>query len=415
MTHPTPPLIYNLFPLLAGPFTGWQPHLERARGMGFNWLYFNPVSYPGFSGSLYSVKNYYGFHPLLSESGDAAAGDAFATVLKSMHNLGLTPMMDLVINHTAIDSPLIEEHPAWYQWQNGRVVRPGALHDTTWVEWGDLASVDNAHSADRDSLWDYWDRLIAHHQRLGVRGFRCDAAYQVPVELWRHLITRARERDPGATFFAETLGCPVSDIIALAGAGFSFTFNSSKWWDLIAPWCLEQYRQTRPHIATVAFAESHDTPRLAAECRGDVGTLLARHALACLFSTGVMMPMGFEFAARQQMHVVTSRPGDLHPDDGNRADLCAAITEINHLKLRHQIFREEGPMEPGPSPAEHVTALQKSTVEGTLSALILVSRERGMGVPEPRPDGWREAVELTPASLLEQGAPLRVLLRAAPG
>ena len=46
-------IIYNLFPLLAGPFSGWQAHFERAAAMGFDWVFVNPIQYPGYSGSLY--------------------------------------------------------------------------------------------------------------------------------------------------------------------------------------------------------------------------------------------------------------------------------------------------------------------------------------------------------------------------
>jgi starch synthase (maltosyl-transferring) len=35
-------LIYNLFPLLAGPCGYWEPHLERAANMGFDWVFVNP-------------------------------------------------------------------------------------------------------------------------------------------------------------------------------------------------------------------------------------------------------------------------------------------------------------------------------------------------------------------------------------
>lgn len=60
-------LIYNLFPLLAGKFTEWEGHLKRASEMGFNWVFVNPINYPGFSGSLYSVKDYFDFNPLFVE------------------------------------------------------------------------------------------------------------------------------------------------------------------------------------------------------------------------------------------------------------------------------------------------------------------------------------------------------------
>jgi hypothetical protein len=52
------PVIYNLFPTLVGPPAEWLPHAERAREMGFNWLYVNPFRDPGFPGSLYAVKDY---------------------------------------------------------------------------------------------------------------------------------------------------------------------------------------------------------------------------------------------------------------------------------------------------------------------------------------------------------------------
>lgn len=53
------PIIYNLFPRLVGHMGRWSAHAGRAREMGFNWLFLNPIQYPGFSGSLYAVKDLY--------------------------------------------------------------------------------------------------------------------------------------------------------------------------------------------------------------------------------------------------------------------------------------------------------------------------------------------------------------------
>ena len=55
--------IYNLFPTLAGTTRDWMVHLPRIAGMGFNAVYVNPFHYPGFSGSLYAVKDYYRLNP----------------------------------------------------------------------------------------------------------------------------------------------------------------------------------------------------------------------------------------------------------------------------------------------------------------------------------------------------------------
>ena len=58
------PRIYNLFPLLAGSIPHWRNHLPRIAALGFDWVYVNPFHYPGFSGSLYAVKDYYRLNPI---------------------------------------------------------------------------------------------------------------------------------------------------------------------------------------------------------------------------------------------------------------------------------------------------------------------------------------------------------------
>ena len=65
------PRIYNLFPLLAGPLPEWTPHLERVQRLGFNWVFINSFHFSGYSGSLYSIKDYYALDPRLL---DPAAG-----------------------------------------------------------------------------------------------------------------------------------------------------------------------------------------------------------------------------------------------------------------------------------------------------------------------------------------------------
>lgn len=52
-------ILYNLFPLLAGPFGRWNEHFTRAAAMGFNWVYVNPIQKLGASRSLYSIADYF--------------------------------------------------------------------------------------------------------------------------------------------------------------------------------------------------------------------------------------------------------------------------------------------------------------------------------------------------------------------
>lgn len=368
------PRIYNLFPLLAGPLSRWRPHLERAAAMGFTWIFVNPFHESGFSGSLYAVKDYYRLDARLQDGTARPAEAQLRDMLGDAGRLGLAVMMDLVVNHTAFDSPLVREHPDWFKRDaTGQIVHPGAMDGTRRVVWRDLAEVDNAGSSDRDALWDYWRKLALHYASLGFRGFRCDAAYQVPGALWRDLIGTVRARHPEVLFFAETLGCTPEQTLETAGAGFDFIFNSSKWWDFRAPWCLEQYEKTAPVVPSVSFPESHDTPRLAAELGGDQAAVLQRYAFAAAFSTAVMMPIGFEYGFQRRLHVVRTTPADW---ESPRWDLTGAITAIHRTKAALRPLNEEGPLTPVGLDDRRLFAFVKRTRDGREPALVALNLDR---------------------------------------
>jgi starch synthase (maltosyl-transferring) len=205
--------------------------------------------------------------------------------------------------------------------------------------WGDLADIDNQPSQGREAQWAYWAELVSEAVELGFQGFRCDAAYKVPAALWRHLIAAARGVDPEVVFFAETLGAPVEEVAQLAGAGFDYFMNSSKWWDFSQPWALVQHEAFRQVAPSLAFPESHDTPRLAAETGGDEAVQRQRYAFAAAFSAGVMMPMGYEFGFRTAMDVVHTMPTDW---ERRSMDLRGFVARVNALKKAHPVLHGEG-------------------------------------------------------------------------
>ncbi len=341
---PTVPLIYNLFPRLVGPTTRWAEHAKRAREMEFNWLYLNPWHYPGFSGSLYAPKDFRRLNPaFLLEGADEMSLKPLEEALAGIRELGLGPMMDLVINHTSKDHPLTKEHPEWYvRDAKGEVVSPFVreAHDPTQITvWGDLAEIDNENSPDREGLWNFWAELVRDGLKLGFRGFRCDAAYKVPGALWKYLIEEARRVDPEAQFFAETLGAPVEQVLQLREAGFDYFFNSSKWWNFRESWALDQHAAFGRIAPSVAFPETHDTKRLAEESGGSQAVQRQRYAFAAAFSAGVMMPLGYEFGFKKQVDVVESKPSDW---ERRHFDLRPFVTRVNRLKLDHPVLQGEG-------------------------------------------------------------------------
>jgi starch synthase (maltosyl-transferring) len=370
------PLIYNLFPTLVGPPRDWLPHADRARAMGFDHLYLNPVHFPGFSGSLYAAKDHYRLHPLL-EGPDGRGLEALAPTLAALRQRGLSVLMDLVVNHASRDSILVAEHPGWFvRDAAGAVVSPRAVDpdDPKKVTvWGDLAEIDHETAEDREGLWRFWEQLVLASLEVGFDGFRCDAAYKVPAALWARLIARARAAKPGALFVAETLGCKVEETAALASAGFDYFYNSSKWWDFEAPWALAQHEQFRRVAPSIAFPESHDTPRLAAETGGSEAVQRQRYAFAAAFSAGVQITVGYEFGFRRPLDVVRTRPADWEPPS---FDLTGFIARVNALKRAHPLLAGEGVLRPWEPAVEGVTVLERWADDaGTVRGLVLVNRD----------------------------------------
>jgi len=345
------PRIYNLFPLLCGSVPQWEDHLPRIAAMGFNWVYLNPFHYPGFSGSLYAVKDYYRIHDQMWD-GEHSLEELIKTFCRNAGEQGLSVIMDLVINHTSKDSLLTARHPEWFLREaDGSLRSPHAVDpaDTRNVTvWGDLAEIDYHNCVHQASIVGYFGEMLGHFLDCGIRGFRCDAAYLVPPEVWSRLIAAARSRRHEVRFFAETLGCRLEQISALRSAGFDYLFNSVRWWDFRSPWLLEQYNSFRGIAPSIAFPESHDTERVATDLEREglrdpaliERAYRMRYMIAAVFSTGVMIPVGFEYGFRGRLNVVQTRPEHWEQP---LFDISDSIAAINRMRAHVAVLNEEGP------------------------------------------------------------------------
>ena len=410
------PRIYNLFPRLAGPLNKWMEHVCRARDMGFNWIYVNPINYPGFSASLYATKDYYKLNPIFAPV-DAPEKNKFSFApfrqfITDCHAIGMRVMVDLVINHTAVDSDLVKEHPDWYmhkwavvskesgrvvfyldnfqdlnhpetsrQWNSEkfmiewRVANPFAIDPSNAQKitiWGDLAEIDNENSPDRANLWSYWETLVDFYLDLGVDGFRGDAAYKIPSSLWRQLIIHAKSRSKNIIFLAETLGCTLPQIQALASSGFDFIFSSSKYWDFTARWAMEQYNTFRVYFPSISFPESHDTPRLAAETGGRKDVQFFRYFFAAFFSAGTLIPIGYEYGFKRSLDVVLTSPQDW---ESPTFDLTQDIARVNVFKKTYRCLNEDGPMVHFEYGDQNILVLRKASCDEKQLLLLIYNKD----------------------------------------
>jgi starch synthase (maltosyl-transferring) len=366
-------IIYNLFPLLAGKITEWEPHLRRAADMGFNWVFVNPLQRPGISGSLYSIADYFDFNQLLIDPACRfSAGDQVKRMISTAEKFRLKVMGDLVINHCAADSELISTHPDWFAWERNSIVHPGADENGKRVIWTDLAKFDHRNTKDPEGLFRYILDIVSYMISLGFSGFRCDAAYQVPRSFWKRLISEVKKKHGDILFFAETLGSPSDITRNTASAGFDYIFNSSKWWNFYDYWLMEQYALTRDLGPSIAFPESHDTARVAEELNGNINGLKQRYLFSALFSGGVMMPIGFEFGFRKRLHVVNTRPEDWERTD---VDLMSFIREVNAVKSCHPVFQEDGPTHMLHHASNQILLMWKASIATREESLFVLNKD----------------------------------------
>jgi starch synthase (maltosyl-transferring) len=259
-------------------------------------------------------------NPLLVDQAFQAFGDEqLKAALALADKLGLKVMVDLVINHCAFDSELTRQHREWFIRKMAR--SPIRFAWRTAKRW--CGAIWRFQSPAHLRSWKGCTAIFIRSSnicwKLGFKGFRCDAAYQVPGHIWGRLIREIRQKYPDTAFLAETLGCTADQTKQTAQAGFDYVFNSSKWWDFHGAWLMEQYQLVREIAPSISFPESHDTERLFQEVNGNVAAMKQRYLFSALFSAGVMIPIGFEYGFRRRLHVVNTRPSDWEQPN---IDLC---------------------------------------------------------------------------------------------
>ena len=196
--------------------------------------------------------------PLLSRVRARTPRRPWSTFLKEAGRRDLKVMLDLVINHTAIDSPLVREHPEWYaKDEHGQIKHPGAI-DPADATPGDgvgrpggagvLAAPGPRGPAAllgrgaQPSIW-AWVFWASGPMRPTRSPGTSGTASSPRPGTW----------SPGSSFSPKPWAAAWRSAPSWPSSGFDFLYNSSKWWDFQADWCLEQYEMFRRLAPSISF------------------------------------------------------------------------------------------------------------------------------------------------------------------
>ena len=121
-----------------GNFNGITARLDELKDLGVNILWLMPIHPQGEKmrkgtlGSPYAVRDYYAINPDYGTEAD------LKRLVSEAHQRGLKVIIDIVANHTAWDSVLMQ-HPEFYkQDASGKIIPPVK-------EWTDVAGLNYAN------------------------------------------------------------------------------------------------------------------------------------------------------------------------------------------------------------------------------------------------------------------------------
>lgn len=177
-----------------GSINALTERLDDYKQMGVETLWLMPIhpvgelGRKGGAGSPYSVADYF---EIAEEYGTK---EDFKRLVTEAHKRDMRIMMDMVINHSANDHHLMNEHPEWW------------MHDSTGAfarevaDWSDVTDWNHDNPETRRHLT---DALLYWVNDFDVDGFRCDVAGLVPNEFWMPAIHELKQAKPSLFMLAE--------------------------------------------------------------------------------------------------------------------------------------------------------------------------------------------------------------------
>ena len=247
----------------------------------------------------------------------------FEELVDSIHSRHAKIFLDIAINHTGWASKLQVEHPEWFVRDHDE----SFYSPRAWgVIWEDLSKLDYHHR----ELWTYIADVFITWCRRGVDGFRCDAGYKIPWDVWEYLIAKVRHEFPDTIFLLEGLGGEVSTTVELLTKA-NLNWAYSELFQNYDRSEIEHYLAPALQISArdgilVNFAETHDNNRLAS-----ISNTYARLRTALAALTSVNGTWGFangvEWYATEKI-VVHEAPSLNWGNPKNQIEFISLLSQI---------------------------------------------------------------------------------------
>ena len=157
----------------------------RENGIDILWI-IGKLTRKGTLGSYYSIIDYCQMNPEFGTRED------FEHFLQTAHDLGFKVILDWVANHTAPDSEWTKNEGWHYRDSLGNLM--------VQYDWTDISKLDYHNQDMRNEMlrcMRWW------MDSIGIDGFRCDVAGEVPTDFWNWAMADIRKDHPDMFTLAE--------------------------------------------------------------------------------------------------------------------------------------------------------------------------------------------------------------------
>jgi len=239
-----------------GTFEALARRLPDIRSLGATAIWLLPIHPTGVAGrkgslgSPYAIRDYFEIDPAYGSPDD------FRSFIRTAHAAGLRVMMDLVLNHAALDHPGVGPGSFHVDSKGNRTRRESGWSDV--ADWNFESPVVREHLL---SAVTHWIR------EFDIDGYRCDVAGMVPADFWAEARKKLLTLKPDHLMLAEW------DDPAVHRSAFHASYDWKLYRNLVRASrgsvpagalsrILEERHSGFPRgAAPFRFVENHDEPR----------------------------------------------------------------------------------------------------------------------------------------------------------
>ena len=175
-----------------GTFAAAEALLPELKESGVDIIWIMPIQKigvlerKGTLGSYYAITNYCEFNPEFGTRAD------FEHFLAKAHELGMKVILDWVANHTAPDSEWTKNDGWHYRDSLGNLM--------VQYDWTDISKLNYDNQDMRAAM-----KQAMHWwmDSIGIDGFRCDVAGEVPTDFWNDAMAEIKAKHPDMFTLAE--------------------------------------------------------------------------------------------------------------------------------------------------------------------------------------------------------------------